>query len=36
MLGIGQQQAYELINSNQFHYVRVGRTILIPKKAFIN
>ncbi|PJN57290.1 hypothetical protein PAEVO_40240 [Paenibacillus sp. GM2FR] len=36
ILGIGQQQAYELINSNQFHYVRVGRTILIPKKAFIN
>ncbi|WP_368087163.1 hypothetical protein [Paenibacillus sp. cl141a] len=24
------------MNSNQFHYVRVGRTILIPKKAFIN
>ncbi|EST56672.1 DNA-binding protein [Brevibacillus panacihumi W25] len=34
-LGIGQVQAYDLANSGQFHVVRVGRRIKIPKKSFL-
>jgi hypothetical protein len=34
-LGIGQVQAYELANSGQFHVVRIGRRIKIPKKSFL-
>ncbi|GIO04779.1 hypothetical protein J31TS6_08070 [Brevibacillus reuszeri] len=35
-LGIGQVQAYDLANSGQFHVVRVGRRIKIPKKSFMD
>lgn len=34
-LGIGRTQAYKLAKSNKFHYVTVGKRILIPKKAFL-
>jgi hypothetical protein len=34
-LGVGQVQAYDLANSGQFHVVRVGRRIKIPKKGFL-
>lgn len=34
MLGIGKRQAYELVNSNQFPVVRVGRRIKIGKEGF--
>jgi excisionase family DNA binding protein len=36
ILGIGRGQAYELVNSNQFHTVRVGKRILVSKDIFIN
>lgn len=35
-LNIGRVQAYELVNSGQFHVVRVGRVIKISKKVFFN
>ncbi|MBG9589895.1 DNA-binding protein [Cytobacillus firmus] len=34
ILGIGRRQAYELVNSGQFHIVRVGRRIRISKNVF--
>ncbi|WP_121609148.1 helix-turn-helix domain-containing protein [Mesobacillus foraminis] len=34
-LGIGRSQAYCLVNSNRFPYVRVGKRILIPKGPFL-
>jgi hypothetical protein len=34
-LKIGKGQAYVLVNSGQFHIVRVGRMIKIPKEAFL-
>lgn len=34
-LNIGRVQAYELANSGQFHVVRVGRMIKIPREAFL-
>jgi excisionase family DNA binding protein len=34
ILGIGRRQAYELVNSGQFHIVRVGRRIKISKNIF--
>ncbi|WP_416825509.1 helix-turn-helix domain-containing protein [Ectobacillus polymachus] len=36
ILGIGRRQAYELVNSESFHVVRVGRRIKILKKVFIS
>lgn len=36
ILGIGRRQAYELVNSGQFHVVRVGKSIKIHKDAFFN
>ena len=36
ILGIGRVQAYELVNSSQFHVVRIGRRIKVMKKVFIN
>ncbi|MEC1721965.1 helix-turn-helix domain-containing protein [Schinkia azotoformans] len=30
-LGISRAEAYELVNSGEFHTVRVGTRILIPK-----
>ncbi|MFB5194263.1 helix-turn-helix domain-containing protein [Neobacillus sp. KR4-4] len=35
-LGIGRSQAYQLVKSNSFHVVTVGRRILIPKDSFKN
>lgn len=34
ILGIGRRQAYELVNSNQFHVVRVGKRIIVSKDVF--
>jgi excisionase family DNA binding protein len=34
ILGIGRRQAYELVNSGQFHIVRVGRRIKISRNVF--
>ncbi|MGN7942011.1 helix-turn-helix domain-containing protein [Metabacillus sp. 22489] len=34
-LGIGRRQAYELVNSNAFHVVRIGRRIKVGKDAFL-
>jgi excisionase family DNA binding protein len=36
ILGIGRRQAYELVNSGQFHSVRVGKSIRILKDVFYN
>ncbi|WP_227938418.1 helix-turn-helix domain-containing protein [Alkalihalobacillus deserti] len=36
VLGIGLSQAYDLVNSNQFHVTRVNRRILISKEVFLN
>lgn len=35
-LEIGRNQAYDLCNSGQFHIVRIGRSIKIPKPSFVN
>ncbi|MDF9845136.1 MULTISPECIES: helix-turn-helix domain-containing protein [unclassified Paenibacillus] len=35
ILGIGERQTYELLNSGQFHVVRVGRMIKISKEVFL-
>lgn len=35
-LGIGINQAYELVNSGQFHVVRIGRVIRVSKKVFFD
>ncbi|MCM3364739.1 helix-turn-helix domain-containing protein [Niallia sp. Sow4_A1] len=34
-LNIGRVQAYELVNSGQFHVIRLNRRIKVPKSAFI-
>lgn len=34
-LGIGRSQAYQLVKTNSFHTVTVGKRILISKKSFI-
>jgi excisionase family DNA binding protein len=34
ILGIGRRQAYELVNSGQFHVVRVGKSIRILREVF--
>lgn len=35
-LGIGRSQAYQLVKSNSFHVVMVGKRILIPKRSFLS
>lgn len=35
LLGIGRKQAYELVHSNQFHIVKVGKRIKVSKNVFI-
>lgn len=35
ILDIGERQTYELLNSNQFHIVRVGRMIKVSKDVFL-
>lgn len=34
VLNIGRKQAYQLVNSNSFHTIRVGSRIKIPKATF--
>lgn len=34
ILGIGRRQAYELVNSGQFHVVRIGKRIKISREVF--
>jgi len=34
MLGIGKNQAYELIKRGEFKYIQVGRRIVVPKWSF--
>ena len=36
ILGIGRRQAYELVNSGQFHVVRIGKSIRILRDVFFN
>lgn len=36
ILGIGRRQAYELVNSGQFHVIRVGKSIRVHKLVFYN
>ncbi len=36
ILGIGRRQAYELVNSGQFHAVRIGKSIKVSKNVFLN
>lgn len=35
VLGIGERQTYDLLNSEQFHIVRVGRMIKVSKDVFL-
>jgi excisionase family DNA binding protein len=35
ILQIGRRQTYELVHSNVFHCVRVGRRIKISKQSFL-
>jgi excisionase family DNA binding protein len=35
ILQIGRRQTYELVHSNVFHSVRVGRRIKISKQSFL-
>lgn len=35
ILGIGRRQAYELVNSEAFHVVKIGKRIKIAKKVFL-
>ena len=34
ILGIGRRQAYQLINSGQFHIVRIGKRIKVSRKVY--
>nr|WP_075980810.1 helix-turn-helix domain-containing protein [Bacillus massilionigeriensis] len=34
-LNIGRVQAYDLVNSGEFHVIRLNRRIKIPKRGFI-
>jgi predicted DNA-binding transcriptional regulator AlpA len=36
ILGIGRRQAYELVNSGQFHIVRIGKRIKISRDVFFH
>ncbi|RCW62970.1 helix-turn-helix domain-containing protein [Saliterribacillus persicus] len=36
ILGIGRRQAYELVHSEQFHTIKVGKSIRIPTQNFFN
>ncbi|WP_042126770.1 helix-turn-helix domain-containing protein [Paenibacillus sp. FSL R5-0345] len=35
ILGIGERQTYELLNSAQIHIVRVGKMIKVSKDIFL-
>lgn len=34
-LSIGRRQAYELVNSGEFHVVRIGRRIKVGRDVFL-
>lgn len=34
LLNIGRRQAYELVNSGQFHVIRIGKTIRVSNDVF--
>lgn len=34
ILGIGKNQAYNLMNSGQFHVVRIGRLMRVSREVF--
>lgn len=34
ILGIGRSKAYDLVNSGQFHTVRIGRLIKVSRQVF--
>lgn len=36
VLGIGRVQAYNLVRTEGFPKIKVGRRIVVPKQAFIN
>ncbi|NCU18584.1 helix-turn-helix domain-containing protein [Pallidibacillus pasinlerensis] len=36
ILGIGRRQAYDLVNSGQFHVVRIGKRIKVSREVFFN
>ncbi len=36
ILGIGRRQAYELVNSGQFHVIRIGKSIRVVRDVFFN
>lgn len=36
ILGIGRRQAYDLVNSGQFHIVRIGNRIKVSREVFFN
>ena len=33
ILGIGRKQSYDLVNSDTFHSIRIGRRIKVSKKS---
>ncbi|EML6324224.1 helix-turn-helix domain-containing protein [Bacillus cereus] len=35
ILGIGRKQAYDLVHSNKFHVLQIGRRIKVSKKTLI-
>lgn len=36
ILMIGRRQAYDLVNSGEFHVIRIGRTIRVENEVFEN
>jgi predicted DNA-binding transcriptional regulator AlpA len=36
LMGIGRDRAYELMNSKQFHVIKVGRRLIVHKDVFTN
>ncbi|MFD2638098.1 helix-turn-helix domain-containing protein [Piscibacillus salipiscarius] len=36
ILKIGRRQAYELVHSNTFRTIRIGKSIRIPTKSFFD
>jgi excisionase family DNA binding protein len=35
-LGIGRRQAYELVNSGQFHVAKIGKRMKVSRDVFLN
>lgn len=36
LLGIGRKQAYELVHSNKFHIINIGKRIKVSKNVLVN